>query len=175
MTNLLPKETTACMEGLGELENLLRALTPQSYTRSIQAVGGSIGGHTRHILDHFFNVMKSCNGEPVFFEDRRRGTSVEYDPRAALQAISEIRAWLENCCGEKALGEGRGTKVSLSGNLDEFTEFETTLRRELIYCFLHAVHHMALVAVIGRLQNIEVPADFGKAPATRVYEASLRG
>ncbi len=48
----------------------------------------------------------------------------------------------------------------------------STYGREFVYAIAHAIHHYALVSVIARLMNVELPSDFGVAPSTVVYRKS---
>ena len=47
----------------------------------------------------------------------------------------------------------------------------STVGRELMYSVAHAVHHYALIGVMGGIMGIPMPAGFGVAPSTLKHQA----
>ena len=165
-------ELDAPRSSLEELEAFLTSLPDQAYAQAVPALGASIGDHTRHLLEHYLILRRSAPEGRVHFEARDRDQRLATDRAAALETLSQVRAWLEAGCGGLSLDQPVAARTSTDGRLDAGVTCQSTLRRELIYAFLHDVHHQALIAVAGRLLGLAVPAQLGKAPATRVH-ASL--
>lgn len=165
----LPDELRACDANLEELAAFLRGLPAGAYAAKAEALGASIGGHCRHLLEHYLNLLDLDRRGCVHFEDRARDARLEQQPQAALDCIASLRAWLGSGCDGRDLDRPIDTKVSVFGKVDESVGLKSSFRRELIYAFLHGIHHQALIAVAGRLQGLAVPASLGVAPATRVY------
>ena len=44
-----------------------------------------------------------------------------------------------------------------------------------MYSVAHAVHHYALIGIIGGLLGVEMPPGFGVAPSTLKHQATLSG
>jgi hypothetical protein len=47
----------------------------------------------------------------------------------------------------------------------------STVGREIMYSVAHAVHHYALIGVMGAIMGIPMPAGFGVAPSTLKHQA----
>jgi uncharacterized damage-inducible protein DinB len=151
-------------------------LTPAQFTaRCPAAHGSSVGGHVRHILDHFAAIFAALDGSAggeapaIDYDHRARGTAVESSPAAALGAIDDLRSRVAGVgAGEAA--RGVRVRVMLTAGGEE-GEFGSTLGRELAFATHHAVHHHAIVKIIAASLGAEVPEDLGKAPSTARHEA----
>jgi uncharacterized damage-inducible protein DinB len=166
-----PPELAAPCASLGELEAFLGGLPDQAYAQAVPALGASIGDHTRHLLEHYLILRRSAPEGRVHFEARDRDPRLSADRAAAMETLGQVRAWLEAGCGGLSLDLAVAAHTSTDGRLEACVTCQSTLRRELIYAFLHDVHHQALIAVAGRLLGLDVPPQLGKAPATRVHAA----
>jgi uncharacterized damage-inducible protein DinB len=164
-------ELAAPLASLAELEAFLRSLPEGAYAAQVTALGASIGDHTRHLLEHYLILRRTAPEGTVHFEARARDQRLATDRAAALQSLAQVLAWLGTDCGALSLDRPVAAKTSTDGRLDAGVVCQSTLRRELIYAFLHDVHHQALIAVAGRLLGLPVPPQLGKAPATRVHAA----
>ena len=49
----------------------------------------------------------------------------------------------------------------------------STVGREIMYVVAHAVHHYALIGIMGGLMGLKMPAGFGVAPSTAKYQTDL--
>jgi hypothetical protein len=47
----------------------------------------------------------------------------------------------------------------------------STIGREIMYSVAHAVHHYALIAVMGGIMGLQMPRGFGVAPSTLKHQA----
>jgi hypothetical protein len=50
----------------------------------------------------------------------------------------------------------------------------STVGREIMYVVAHAVHHYALIGIMGGLMGLKMPPGFGVAPSTAKYQAELK-
>lgn len=130
-------------------------------------VEGSIGGHFRHVLDHFRLLLEG--GAVVDYDARDRGTSIEEDPAEAAHEAGRLVAMLADVENPDRPVTIR-TRVGAPG--EPVALCGSTLRRELMFCISHAIHHYALISVLLRLEGREVAANFGVAPATVEYRAT---
>ena len=66
---------------------------------------------------------------------------------------------------------------NLSSDLDEMG-LTSTIGRELAFVAHHAIHHMAMCKIIAintlQFEESELPAGFGKAPSTLIFEATMK-
>lgn len=154
------------IEVLLQGETLVTAISNENYTSPLAlAFNASIGGHYRHCLDHFRNLLDSLETGELNYDSRHRGTPVETDRFAALNATRHIRErfekldadWLKRglrvTCKSSYAAAGSQSAPSVAG-------------RELMYCIAHAVHHYALIGIMGTAMGLLLPAGFGIAPST---------
>jgi len=161
------------IETLQQGEALLTDVSDETYTRKVSiAFNASIGGHYRHCLDHFRSLLDSAMDGDLNYDHRDRDTLIEKDRFAALNATRELidgyerldtaflmRPLVVTC---KTSYANDGSQVSPS-----------TVGREIMYSVAHAVHHYALVGVMGGIMGLQMPPGFGVAPSTLKHQAEV--
>jgi hypothetical protein len=154
------------IETLDQGELLLSELSDDVYTRKVPvAFNASIGGHYRHCLDHFQSLLTVAPCGDLNYDHRERGTAVETDRFAALNATRALRegySRLDPSTVSRALAVTCKTSYAASGSQVS----PSTVGREIMYCVAHAVHHYALIGVMAGLMGIRLPNGFGVAPST---------
>src|SRR5438045_5623196 len=84
------------IETLQQGETLLTEISDETYTQKVPiAFNASIGGHYRHCLDHFRSLLDSAMAGDLNYDHRERGTLIESDRFAALNATRELREGFE--------------------------------------------------------------------------------
>lgn len=163
----------AAVEILAQGEDLLRALTAESYTRRVPVVfNASIGGHYRHCLDHFTSLLLALDSDEVDYDHRKRDPRIETQPEFALALTAEMRRTLEQLTPDTLCSEVKARcEVSYTHGNSPVTR--STLARELTYCIAHAIHHYALISVMARLMEVALPENFGVAPSTVAHQKKL--
>ena len=164
---------TSVIDVLNQGEALLSELDDESYVRKLPtAFNASLGGHYRHCLDHFRSLLDAAHEENLNYDHRELGTLVETDRFAALNATRALRegyerlpsAWLERELQVTCKTSYASTGSQTSGS---------TVGREIMYVVAHAVHHYALIGIMGGLMGLQMPAGFGVAPSTVKYQEDL--
>ena len=154
------------IDALNQGEVLLQELDNQSYTRRLPAAfNASIGGHYRHCLDHFRSVLNAALQGDLNYDQRERGTLIEQDRFAALNATRGLREACEQLaegCLDRELSVTCKTSYAMSSSQSS----GSTVGREIMYAVAHAVHHYALIGVMTGLMGIKMPPGFGVAPST---------
>lgn len=165
----------AATDILRQGEELLRWLPAESYALKLPvAFNGSIGGHYRHCLDHFSSLLRGLDADLVDYDHRERDPRIESDPEFALRLTVELRAALEGLdCGALALPVSARCEVSYAHGDSPVTR--SSFGRELVYAIAHGIHHYALIAVMARLLNAELPPHFGVAPSTVAHQKKVAG
>lgn len=156
---------------LHQLFDLVESLTPEQYTRKpVGVVESSVGGHVRHNLDHIYALLRGLRAGEMSYDHRDRGTDVESDRLAAMEAI--LRA--ENDLTAFPWHEGRHliTLSTLVAPDLPPVRVATSPERELAFVVSHTIHHNALIRVMVKLLGGEVSADFGYAPSTIAHQRS---
>jgi uncharacterized damage-inducible protein DinB len=149
---------------LSSLAALLSQLSAGDYVRLVAALSqATIGQHVRHIAEMYQVLIGGYEGGCIAYDQRKRDRTIESDIAIAMEALEIISLNLQK--PDKSLEviyEINGEAISLQSNYE----------REVMYNMEHAIHHMALikVAVIG-MMDIQLPKEFGVAPATLQYRA----
>lgn len=160
----------AAMETLRQGEILLGAISDEQYRCKLPvAFNASIGGHYRHCLDHFRLLLVAVNSPAVNYDHRERGTLVEHDRFAALNvtreliegygqlATSAVNQQIDVVCRTSYVAQGTQASPSSVG-------------REIMYSVAHAVHHYALIGIMGGIMGVTMPPGFGVAPSTLKHQ-----
>jgi hypothetical protein len=158
------------LEVLNQGENLLAELEGSAYTARLPAAfNASIGGHYRHCLDHFRSLLEAAQVGDLNYDHRERGTLIENDRFAALNATRELRAGfqeLDSDCLARRLNVTCKTSYAANGSQVS----PSTIGREIMYVVAHAVHHYALIGIMGGLMGLKMPPGFGVAPSTLKHQ-----
>jgi hypothetical protein len=159
------------IETLRQGELLLAEISDARYTHKVAvAFDASIGGHYRHCLDHFNTLLEAAAAGDLNYDHRERGTLVENDRFAALNATRELRMGFEKLNPDflsRHLSVTCKTSCSTSGP----QVAPSTVGREVMYAVAHAVHHYALIGVMAGIMDVKLPAGFGVAPSTLKHQA----
>ncbi len=156
---------------LHQLFDLIETLTDEEYTRKpVGVVESSVGGHVRHNLDHIQALLRGLPTGRVCYDHRDRGTDVERDRVAALDAILRLERELLTFAWEE-VPHLVVLSALVAPNLPPVLTL-TSPERELAFVVSHTIHHNALIRVMVKLLGAEVPADFGYAPSTIAHKRS---
>jgi uncharacterized damage-inducible protein DinB len=153
---------------LRQLFDLIETLTDDEYTRKpVGVVESSIGGHVRHNLDHVSALLRGLPTGRLSYDHRDRGTDVERNRLAALEAILRVEDELLAFAWDE-LPRSVALESLVSPDLPPVATL-TSPERELAFVVSHTVHHNALIRVMVKLLGADVPADFGYAPSTLAH------
>jgi len=162
------------IEVLNQGEALLEQIENDSYVGKLPAAfNASIGGHYRHCLDHFRSLLDSASAGDLDYDHRERGTVVESDRFAALNATRELRIGYQQMTPSTLSRRVLVTcKTSYTANCSQVSP--STIGREIMYVVAHAVHHYALIGIMGGLLGLKMPAGFGVAPSTVKFQCEAK-
>jgi hypothetical protein len=160
----------AAVESLRQGEILLGAISDEQYRCKLPAAfNASIGGHYRHCLDHFRLLLDAVNSPEVNYDHRERGTLVEYDRFAALNATRGLIEAYEQLAASVVT-----QPINVVCQTGYYTQASQTspssIGREIMYSVAHAVHHYALIGVMGGVMGLALPPGFGVAPSTLKHQ-----
>ncbi len=162
-----------CKQGtdiiIRQMVELLENLDAGTYARPLTIFNGSsIGQHFRHIVDFYGCLARGAGDGRVDYAKRERDVLVETWPQSAADALSL-------CAGQLAeLDESQSLEVvaDFSADLNESRPVVgSTLGRELMYAYDHAVHHLAMIkmGLKAARPDMEVAPNVGVAPSTLKY------
>lgn len=156
---------------LDQCQRFIRATPADCYAKPCDTVGGgTVGKHARHVLDHFRCAISTAACDPIDYDTRVRGGSVETDPDAACEQIDDLRRCLGSM-SDADLHEQVTTRVMLTGD-GTCEDLKSTRGREVFFATHHAIHHHAMMNTIGREFGIDIPEGFGMAPSTLKFESA---
>ena len=162
------------IETLRQGETLLSEISDESYTQKVPiAFNASIGGHYRHCLDHFRSLLDSAMAGDLNYDCRERGTLIEIDRFAALNATRELResyGRLDPDFLMRPLAVTCKTSYATAGSQVS----PSSVGREIMYSVAHAVHHYALIGVMGGIMGLQMPPGFGVAPSTLKHQTDTQ-
>ena len=159
------------VETLRQGEVFLEEISDGTYCRRVPvAFNAAMGGHYRHCLDHFRSLLDAATEGDLNYDHRERGTLVETDRFAALNATRALREAFERLDPDflaRPLAVTCKTSYATSGSQVS----PSTVGREIMYSVAHAVHHYALIGVMGGVLGLKMPTGFGVAPSTLKHQA----
>ena len=150
---------------LQQLQGVVGCVRDEQYAmKPVGAVNSSIGGHVRHCLDHVRALLSAAASSEIDYDHRDRGTAIETDRAAALDAMRLLRNRLANL-PDDLLDRTLEMSVMLTSDGDPI-RVDTTFGRELAYVLSHTIHHNALIGTMVKILGGWLPDRFGYAPAT---------
>ncbi len=150
---------------LRQLSIVIRQLSQEEYNMSsIVLSQATIGQHTRHILEHFLQLVNSYDAGRVNYEIRPRDKEMEADKLVALSAIQNIESQLFK--PDKKLMVVTEDQINIA----------SSYHRELLFNLSHLVHHMALIRIgVSASKSVEFPEGFGFSSSTINYRKKMLG
>lgn len=141
------------------------------YSSAIPTIGGaSIGAHVRHIFDFYSAFYFGLKKGKINYDDRARNSNIENKLDSGLLQLQVTIEQLETMSNLS----NRPVEIFASIDVNETVNYKTScLSRELQTLHSHTTHHMAIIAIILKLNDIDVGCHFGKAPSTIQYEHEL--
>ena len=167
-----PHVVVASQDVLLQALGLLFNMWDTTYSRMAEApYSASIGGHYRHMLEHFQCLVRGIRSGEINYDARERNRRLETEVAYATIATCDVLRAIKNYRKENL---ARPCKVvnSVSYGASETSAMESNIGRELAYCVGHAIHHYAIIRLICSYFGIEVPKEFGIAPSTLKSRAS---
>lgn len=159
------------IEFLRQGRTLLEQLDDETYTACDPPVYHSgIGEHMRHILEHYEMFVDGLASGFIDYDARKRDVTVSSYCAAASERVDAIIGALGAVEAVDAPIEVKLAASKFESRDDPRSD--STVKRELQYLQAHTIHHFALIAMILRLRQVNVPAEFGVAPSTLQYRMS---
>ncbi len=168
-----PELIEAAQDVLLQGLSLLFELTDRSYSHAaVSPFNASIGQHYRHVLEHFHSLIVGVRASEINYDARDRNPRLQGEVTYASIATCDVLRALKRHTEETLT---RPCKVinSVGYGKSSPSTFESNVSRELAYCVGHAIHHYAIIRLICHEIGITVPVEFGVAPSTLKYMASL--
>lgn len=159
-----------CKQGtkymISQMVELLDAIEDEHYRSQLSLFKGStIGQHFRHISDFYLCFIAGLEAGIIDYANRARNGLIETETEIAKSVFEDILRKIEQC------DEGRLIDVRVDFT-DEFGVerpiVTSSVGRELMYAYDHAVHHLAMIKMGVRVAFpfYEINDKIGVAPST---------
>jgi hypothetical protein len=159
-----------CKQGtqiiIHQIVDLLYKIDRSSFEQPLALFNNSsIGQHFRHILDFYTCLEKGIHYSRIDYADRERDLQVEKDPLYAAASFEQVAAKILSLDEQSAIE----VIADFSSELNETRPVvQSTIAREMMYAYDHAVHHLAMIKMGLKVSNPNVIIDdeVGVAPST---------
>lgn len=163
-----------CREGnqhiIRQMTDLLDTIDNQLYAQPLEVFkGASIGQHFRHILDFYLCLIKGIQQGRVDYASRDRNPMAEMDVRFIQQAFYNVSQMMDRFSEEvpvKVCGD-------FSIQATQRPELISSIGRELMFAYDHAVHHLAMIkiGIATVAPTLQMDHALGVAPSTIKHRA----
>ena len=105
--------------------------------------GSSFGKHFRHIHDFFHCIIEQVNNPQLDYCDRCRDSHIENDKLNSIASFEALKRDISILNEEQIMT----VKADFELENGERPEVKTSIGREIMYAYDHAVHHLAIVKI----------------------------
>ena len=150
---------------IDQLIGVINQLSANEYMKPLKVYNGStIGKHFRHIYDFYACLIDGCGKGTIDYCNRKRVELLENNPKTIVGCFEEIKKEIHDLDMNEAL-EVYGDFQFDNG---ERPISQSSVGRELLYAYDHAVHHLAIVkmGIRSELPNIKIDNTIGIAAST---------
>jgi len=165
---------------LQQLDRLLANISLDHYCQTEpQLKASSIGVHLRHVLDHYTCLLEGLDDGVVDYDQRARDVRIEESTHQAQLCLKGVVSGLQGLLSKPFEGELQVYMATSSGCVKNGERLSvaqvSSLERELGFLHSHTVHHNASIALLLKLNDVEVliEKDFGLAPATAHFQEQV--
>jgi hypothetical protein len=164
-----------CKEGaihlIDEIVEIISNIQEEDYCRPLDIYNGStLGKHFRHIYDFFHCLVHQCNLKDVDYCDRNRDGRIENERLYSISQFNQISTSIGKLEEEKEITVHADFETAPGVR----PVVKTTIGREIMYGYDHAIHHLAIVKIGLRFLYPDVPVneELGVAASTLRYQKS---
>ncbi len=149
-----------------QIQELLNQLDSTAYAKPLMLFeGATLGQHFRHILDFYNCLVEGALSGQLDYSKRARNPLMETDVNVAKESFQTLLKKIEQ------LNDHQAIKVVTDFSVEECSERETvnsSVGRELMYAFDHAVHHLAIIriGIQTAFPDVQINDRLGVAPST---------
>ncbi len=145
--------------------DLLNRLDDETYNQAMPPLFHSgIGSHIRHCLDFYGSFLRGLPTGRIDYDARERNAIIETNREAAIAAIT---ATIQQMKALDFLDERMPVIVRLEdASADDSSWCQSSVGREIQALKSHTIHHYALIALMLKLQGVNVSKEFGVSTAT---------
>lgn len=157
-----------------QLTTVISSLPSKEYQCQVHSFQG-VGVHVRHIAEHYEQFFSGLTAGRINYDERPRNYIYEVNQEAAIQKLKALNDQLLGLSSYDSASRIQLTACT-DGRYSLVAEgVETSVERELLFVYQHAIHHCAQIAILVSLLGKPVGSVFGLAPATLKYQKEQAG
>ncbi len=148
-----------------QVNGLLAQFEPSDYQKPLPAYdGSSIGQHVRHMLEFFQCLEAGVSAGLVDYAARQRNLLYETNPQLTADAFEIFQQKVAD------LDLHLPIQVRAEFGQGERPAYQSTVGRELLFAYDHAIHHLAIIKIGLRcyFSEIQFQDDLGVSPSTLI-------
>lgn len=146
-----------------QINHVIAQLPPADYRAPLtEFEGNSLGQHFRHILEFFQCLEAGTQSGTIDYAARNRNPIYENKPDLTMAAFDAFLTAIANV--DLALP----LSVRAEFGSDDRPSYDSTLGREMLFVYDHAIHHLAIIKIglVCRFPHIQTERDLGVSPST---------
>jgi hypothetical protein len=154
-----------------QIQGILDQLSDKQYALNLDIFNGSsVGMHIRHIFDFYDCIVNGCNCDSIDYNQRERNPNIEQNRVSAISAFTQLASIA------KGLNDANTINVVTDFSIDENEQrpsVTSSIGRELMYAYDHAVHHLAIIkmGIKSSFPEVVLDSHIGIAPSTIKYQS----
>jgi len=157
------KAETALLTIIHQINHVISQLGPEEYRKPLpEFEHNSLGQHFRHILE-FFQCLEDGTGTgTIDYAARNRNPLFENHPDIALAAFGAFSSVLAT------FDPTTPVQVRAEFGSDDRPGYDSTVGREMLFVYDHAIHHLAIVKIGLHccFPHVRTEKDLGVSPST---------
>lgn len=154
---------SAIQDIIRQMNSVLEQLAPQEYSKALpEFEGSSLGQHFRHILEFFQCLEIGAYKGVVDYAARERNLLYEEHPQMTIEAFDSFASIMSDIDVERPLH----VRAEFSGG--ERPLYQSTVGREMLFVYDHAIHHLAIIKIglLCRFPQVKAEKELGVSPST---------
>lgn len=152
-----------------QITDLLAVLDNAHYRQSLPTFNGSsVGQHIRHIIDFYLCLINGADDLDINYDKRERNPLIETDCFTAKNFVEIIAQKVQNMDVKQPV---MVCSSFVADEAEELISIPSSIGRELMYAYDHAIHHLAMIKIGMQIHfpEISISKDLGVAPSTLKY------
>ena len=138
-----PREGTTILTQ--QITDFLSIVEPATYSQPLSTFNdSSIGQHIRHIIDFYLCLLNGVQQATIDYDNRTRDSAIELDKKIAQTFINQIATQVQTLPITKIV---QVQSCFVPDAQVQSTVIESSVGRELMYAYDHAIHHLAIIKI----------------------------
>ena len=149
----------------------ISAIDTDQYNQPLEIYNGStFGKHFRHIHDFFHCLVHQCPDKEIDYCHRCREERIEKEKPYSIEAFRALQKDLEGLDENQIIS----VKADFEVRAGQRPVVKTSIGREIMYAYDHAVHHLAIVKIglNAHCPKVHLDQNIGVAASTIRHQSA---